>query len=92
MTLRLTIDLPAGIEERLRRETPDLAKDAKEAYALELFRRGRLGHRELAEVLGLDRVEADAFLQRHRVYEGSLTMKDLDADRATLARIAGGGR
>jgi hypothetical protein len=38
-------------------------------------------------VLGLDRFETDAYVKRHRVFAGSLTMDDLEADRATLQRI-----
>jgi hypothetical protein len=63
-----------------------LDTDVKEAYALELFRQGRLSHLELSRVLGIDRVETDAWLKLHQVVEGSLTMADIDADRQTLER------
>jgi predicted HTH domain antitoxin len=76
--------LPADVEERLRLETPNLDAEVKEACSLELFRRGRLSHADLARVLGLDRFETDAYLKRHGVFQGSLTMADLDADRQTL--------
>lgn len=79
--------MPADLEQKLRRDTPNLDADVKEAYALELFRRGKLSHYELSQVLGLDRFETDAFLKRHRVFEGSLTMADLEADRRTLERV-----
>jgi len=84
MPLKVTLNLPADVEERLRRDSQNLDAEVNEAYALELFRRGKLSHLELARVLGLDRVETDAYLKRHRVFEGSLTMADLDADRRTL--------
>jgi predicted HTH domain antitoxin len=86
MTVKVTIDLPSDVEEKLRRETPDLDADIREAYALELFRRGRLSHYELSRVLGLDHTATDAWLKRHKVIEGSLTMADLDDDRRTLDR------
>jgi len=89
MPLNVTLDLPPDIEEKLRRETPNLDADVKEAYVLELFRRGRLSHYELSQVLGLDRFETDAYLKRHQVSEGSLTMADLEADRQTLLRVLG---
>jgi predicted HTH domain antitoxin len=92
MVMNVTLDLPADVEERLRRETPNLDADVKEAYSLELFRRGRLSHAELSRVLGLDRFETDAYLKRRGVYEGSLTMSDLDADRQTLDRVMGKAR
>ncbi|MBI4580480.1 MAG: UPF0175 family protein [Planctomycetes bacterium] len=87
MPLNVTLDLPADVEERVRRETADLDADVKEVYALELFRRGKLSHYELSRVLGLDRLETDAWLKRHKVSEGSLTMADLEADRQTLDRV-----
>ncbi len=89
MSLNVTLDLPAEVEEKLRRETANLDADVKEAYALELFRRGKLSHCELSLVLGLDRFETDAYLKRHNVFEGSLTMADLQSDRQTLDRVMG---
>ena len=89
MPLKVTLDLPADVEEKLRREMPDLDADVKEAYALELFRRGKLSHYELSRVLELDRFETDAYLKRHHVFEGSLTVADLEADRRTLANVMG---
>lgn len=84
MSLTIRLDLPADVEQRLRSETSDLAVEVKEAYALELFRRGRLSHYDLSRVLGLDRYETDAYLKRHHVFEGSLTMEDLEGDSQTL--------
>ena len=87
MSLTVRFDLPPDIEEKLRQETPHLDEYVKEAYALELFRRGRLSHYELSRVLGIDRFETDAYLKRHNVFEGSLTMEDLEADRQTLRTL-----
>ncbi|MBI5094526.1 MAG: UPF0175 family protein [Candidatus Hydrogenedentes bacterium] len=87
MPLNVTLSLPPDLEERLRREITNLDADVREAYAVELFRRGSLSHYELASILGLDRMEMDAYLKRHHVLEGSLTMADLDADRETLSRV-----
>jgi predicted HTH domain antitoxin len=87
MPLNVTLSFPAGLEEKLRRETPNLDVDVREAYLLELFRQGRVSHYELACVLGLDRFETDAWLKRHKLFEGSLTMADLEADRQTLDRV-----
>jgi predicted HTH domain antitoxin len=87
MPLTVTLDWPADLEEKLRRETRDLDAEVKEAYALELFRRGKLSQYELSRILGLDRFETDAYLKRHNVFVGSLTMADLEADRRTLAAV-----
>ena len=87
MPLNVTLDFPADLEEKVRQQSPDLAADVKEVYALELFRRGQLSHCELSRVLGFDRVETDAWLKRRQAFEGSLTMADLEADRRTLERV-----
>ncbi len=87
MPLKVNLDLPADVEEKLRHETANLDADVQELYALELFRRGRLTHYELSRVLKLDRFQTDGFLKKHGVFEGSLTMDDLDEDRRTLDRV-----
>lgn len=87
MSFTVRLDLPPDVEEKLRQETPHLDEEVKEAYALELFRRGRLTHYELSRVLGIDRFETDAYLKRYNVFEGSLTMEDLEADRETLRTL-----
>jgi predicted HTH domain antitoxin len=87
MSLTVTINLPPDLETKLRREIADLSNDVKEAYILELFRRGTLSHHELSTILGLDRFETDAYLTRHKVYEGSLTMDDLKADLKTIQDV-----
>ena len=87
--MTVTIQLPPDVEQRLRAETPDLDAQATEAVAVALFRQGKLSHYELSQALKLDRFETDAYLQRHQIYEGSLTMEDLDADRQTLDRVMG---
>ncbi|MGB7161455.1 MAG: UPF0175 family protein [Tepidisphaeraceae bacterium] len=92
MSLHVTLDLPADLEEKLRHDYADLAAEVKEAFALELFRRDKLSHHELSRVLGLDRFQTDALLKRHNVLEGSLTMEDLEEDRRTLEQLMGKAR
>ena len=87
MSFTVRLDLPPDVEERLRRDTSDLSEEVKEAYVLELFRRGKLSHYELSRILGLDRFETDAYLKRHNVFEGSLTLADLEADFQTLRTL-----
>ncbi|MGA2232954.1 MAG: UPF0175 family protein [Tepidisphaeraceae bacterium] len=89
--MAVTFQLPVEVEKKLRAEFPDLDEAAKEAYAAELFRRGKLTHFELSKVLGLGRIETDAFLKRHSVYEGSLTHDDVEADRQALERVLAAG-
>jgi predicted HTH domain antitoxin len=87
MSFTVTIELPEDIEQKLQAESPDMQRDVKEAYALQLFREGHLSHFELSRVLGLDRFETDAYLKRHNVYEGSITMEDLVEETRTLDRV-----
>jgi predicted HTH domain antitoxin len=87
--MAVTIQLPPEIEERLKAQSKDLSADLREAAALELFRQGKLSHYELSQVLGLDRFETDAYLKRHNVYEGSLTMEDLEEQSRTSERVMG---
>lgn len=83
MPLTLTLDLPPDVERHLREESPDLEADLGQAAAVELFREGRLSHFELSQVLGIDRFETDALLQRLGVEEQSLTVEEIQEDFAT---------
>ncbi len=87
--MAVTIQLPSDVEQRLRAEFPDLDMEAREAVALDLFRRGTLPHYELSRILGLDLFETDAYLKCHNVIEGSLTMEDLDEQARVLDRVLG---
>ena len=87
MSFTVRLDLPPEVEQRLRQENPDIAGDVKEAYAVELFRRGKLSHYELSSVLGLSRSETDAYLKRNKVFEGSLTSEDIESDYQTLRHL-----
>jgi len=87
--MAVTIQLSVDLEQRLRAEFADLDNEAKETLALDLFRRERISHFELSKVLGLGRFQTDAFLKRHNVLEGSLTMQDLDEQSQTLDRVLG---
>ena len=87
MTISLTFSLPPEVEERLRTEIPDLNGAVREAFAVDLFRRGILTHQGLGRSLGLDRFETDALLKRHRVTERSLSHEDVDADVRNLDEL-----
>ena len=68
-------------------ELPERA--ALETLAVSLFREGRLSHVELSKVLGLDRFQTGAVLNRHEVINGGLTLEELELERATLDRVLG---
>lgn len=92
MTIAVQLQLPEELAAKLGAASNDLNREVTEAYVLELFRQGRITHHELAQALGLDRFETDAYLKAHNVFEGSYTMEDLEADRRTLVAFSGKGR
>lgn len=67
-------------------------RDANEPELLERFRQGSISHFELSQLLKLDRFETDAWLKKRNVYEGSLTMADLEQNRETLLQLIGEAR
>jgi predicted HTH domain antitoxin len=85
--INVVVDLPPNVAEQLRNESGDLATAVREAFAIELFRRGILSHYNLGQSLGLDRFETDELLKRHGVAEHALTHEDIDADVASLNEI-----
>jgi hypothetical protein len=87
MNVNVVLNLPPDVEERLRAYDPDLSATVREAFAVELFRRGILSHHSLGQTLGLDRFETDALLKRHEVTEQSLTHQDVDADIARIEQL-----
>src|SRR4051794_10187969 len=89
MNISISVNLPPGVEERLRAESSDLSAAVREGFAVEWFRRGILTHSELGHVLGLDRFETDALLKRHQVAEYSPTHEDVDADLQSLKEFLG---
>ena len=52
----------------------------------ELYRQERIGHRQLAEALGLSRYETDGVLKRHKVWL-ELTPEELAAQAALLRDV-----
>ncbi|HVA51315.1 MAG TPA: UPF0175 family protein [Pirellulales bacterium] len=67
MPLNVTFDFPTDVEEKLRRDGTNFDADVKEAFLMELFRRGRISHYDLSRTLRLDRFETDAWLKRNTV-------------------------
>ena len=78
--MTISFELPQNIERMIRAEGKDLARDAKEAYLIEQYRRGLLKVYDLGQALDLDRFEVTALLKHHDIFIGSLTHEDVDAD------------
>lgn len=86
--MSVTFNLPADIEEMLRRLLPNLDEAAKESFVVTLYREGKLTLHELAVALGVSGYEAEGILKRHRVSEDLLTPEEFAAERAKLDRPA----
>ena len=82
--MSITLNLPADVENRLRKSVPDLDAEAREAVALDLFRKEKITHYELGQLLGLDRFQTDAFLKARGEFAQSLTLVDVESDRRTV--------
>lgn len=85
--MAVSFELPPDIEQALRRQVADLDQVAKEAALVELYRRDRITAYELAQALGLSRLETEAVLKRHNVSEDLPTEQELEQDRARLRRL-----
>ena len=88
--MSIGFDLPASVEDQLRRELADLDLVAKEAALLELYRQERITHHQLGLSLGLERHETDGLLKRHKVVEDLPRAEELAEEIATLRRLIDG--
>src|SRR5271157_6436556 len=92
MNISFDVNLPPDVEERLRAEAPGLSAAGREAFAVDLLRRGILTHHGLGQTLGLNRFETDALLKRHRVTEQSLSHEDVQSLNAFFGEAGWLGR
>lgn len=92
MSLTIHLELPPDIEQRLRAEGLNLDAHAKEAFALEMFRQGRISKLDLGRVLNLDRHETASLLMRHQLFKDDVTHEEVDGDVAALERLLGNAR
>lgn len=85
--MSITLDLPADVERRLRTAIPNLDTEAREAVALDLFRKQTITHYELGQMLGLDRFQTDSFLKERQEFAQSLTLADVESDRQSIKEL-----
>ena len=85
--MKLTMQIPDDLADRLAAAGGDLSRRVLEALALEEYKRGRLTKPELRRLLGFPtRAELDAFFKAHEVF-GSYTRVDLERDRRDLRHL-----
>ncbi len=74
------VELPPETEQLLRAQMPDLAARAAQAMLVEFYRQEKLTRSQLAQALGLNRMETDGLLKRHHVTEDLPTSEELADD------------
>lgn len=84
--MQITVQLPDDLAQR-----PDPGHEALAAIAIEGYRTGTLSHFEASQILGLSRIEFDAFLKDRQLYEHAYGLEDLEADRETLRQLRANG-
>jgi predicted HTH domain antitoxin len=85
-SMTISFQLPPDIAEQIRTNGADLNGEAREAYLVELYRQERITHHQLAETLGLNRIETDGLLKRHKVSPGP-TLEELRAEIGSLRDV-----
>jgi predicted HTH domain antitoxin len=81
--MNISYEIPQDIERELRTNGPDINREAKESYLIDLYRQGRISHRQLADALGLNRYETDGVLKRHKV-SPNVTAQEMRAQATSL--------
>jgi len=84
--MQFTVDIPDDLARRVIAAGGDVSRQALEAFALEELRSGRITEPELAQALGLGRLQLDGFLKAHGVYQ-EYTLEDFEAERTALKEI-----
>ena len=78
--MKIAVELPEDIAERLEDKWGDLSEAAREAIAIEGYRSGALSQNQVQRMLGLtSRCEVDALLKRAGVYL-EYTEEDLERE------------
>lgn len=84
--MQITLELPEDIVRELRSKWKDLPRVALESIALEAYRTRALTAAQLRRLLGFEtRMQVDAFLKEHDVYD--FTAADFEQDRETLRQL-----
>jgi predicted HTH domain antitoxin len=81
--MNISFEIPGEIEQELGGNGADISSEAREAFLVELYRQDRITHHQLAEALGLSRLETDGVLKRHKVSSG-VTAEEMRAQAAAL--------
>jgi hypothetical protein len=84
--MQITLELPDDIVRDLESKWTNLPRAALESLALEAYRSNALTAAQLRRLLGFEtRMQVDAFLKEHTVYD--FTTADFEQDRDTLRQL-----
>jgi predicted HTH domain antitoxin len=85
----ISFQIPAELEVGLAAQLGDLNRAAKEAFAIQSYRSGKISVGVVTQLLGLEsRWDTDRWLKDHDI-PVPLTNDDLEADRQALDQILG---
>ncbi|PYJ56791.1 MAG: hypothetical protein DME24_21120 [Verrucomicrobia bacterium] len=84
--MQFTVNMPDRVARRWGETPEDVGRHVVEHAAIEGYRAGRLSHRQVGEMLGLDYWQTEAFLKELGV-PVNYPAADLEADKATLDKI-----
>jgi hypothetical protein len=79
----ISFEIPQDLEQQLRTGGADLSSRAREAFLVDLYRDDQITYYQLAEALGLSRLETEGVLKRHQVSSG-VTVEEMRAQAAAL--------
>jgi hypothetical protein len=83
--MQVTVEIPDQFVDQLLPAGRDAARSLLEQSVASAYRDGRLTTEQVRQLLGFGtRMQVDAFLQQHEIYD--YTAEDLDKDMATLDR------
>jgi len=87
--MKIAVELPEDIADRLKDKWGDLSEAARNAIAIEGYRSGALSQSQVQRLLGLaSRFEVDALLKRAGVYL-EYTEDDLDREIENSHKLTG---
>ena len=86
--VQVTIDLPEALAEVFGKTAEMRKQRVLEDAAVEAYREGRLSHRQVGKLLGLDYWQMEDFFLKRGV-PLNYSVADLEADRATMDDLLG---
>jgi predicted HTH domain antitoxin len=80
--MRITVELPDDVAGHA-----EPGREALEALVVQGYRDGTLSHHQASQLLGVSRLDFDAFLKKSGIYEHAYGIADLDRDLEDLRRF-----